>query len=212
MGNDQANDLLAEKIARVLVSVDLADVASDDIDAFLDSVECEPFSEAKVQRILRRALPGGFRAPRAREATPARAGRRAAPYRLTCEQLERRLSPSVFVSPLGGRPLDAFPQAPTDLTVEVVRVEKRLGEPARLEFREHDRGWGEASPLDPVGVRTALTQETLSSVFASQEYQSGSGFEDAGFAGEDMPICLAWNYLDSQSAEACESAPLQLAG
>src|SRR5262245_20987623 len=112
MGNHQSNDLLADRITRVRVSVDLADVTPEDIDAFLDAVGGVPLAEGQVRRILARVPRGAVAAARPRrDAAARRPG-----CRLDCEQLERRLTPSGLAGfPVGGdadlafgRPPDCF--------------------------------------------------------------------------------------------------------
>jgi hypothetical protein len=103
MVNHKSDMLLAEKAARVLVSVDLTDVSAEDIDVFLESVTAEPFSGEKIQRILGKAGLGRLRATardcRGNLNRNGDAGRRN--YRLDCEQLEKRMGPQPVHRSLG---------------------------------------------------------------------------------------------------------------
>jgi hypothetical protein len=217
MVNHKSDKVLAEKIARVLVSVDLTDVSTEDIDAFLDAVDVEPFSDEKVQRILGKASLGRLRGA-ARERRGGRNGNAAGPtasagrrrFRLDCEQLERRMAPSLFASPWGARDLDGFSCPPSDWTVQSVRlrVDTAVGEMTGPGRRGPDSPWGDGSPFEDGELQRSVSAEMLNSVFASRDYQA-----DAGAAGEDFQTVLAWNLLSSQSAAPdAEFAELQLAG
>jgi len=105
MVDNELDGALVERIARVRLAVDLAAVSAEDIDAFLGHLEVEPFTDAQVERIFGRiALDGPARDGPARPSSAERSGRfpvrrstRATSqgYRLSCEELENRLPPSV---------------------------------------------------------------------------------------------------------------------
>jgi hypothetical protein len=83
---------------RVLFSANLSEVTPAEIDAFLDTLEAEPFTEEQVERILGRLDLGGVcdRIPSVERPRrfPVRSLRRSQGYRLSCEELENRLPPS----------------------------------------------------------------------------------------------------------------------
>jgi hypothetical protein len=84
---------------RVVFAADLADVMPAEIDAFLDTLEVEPFTDEQVERILGRLDLGGVceRTPTVesiRRLPARRSLRRTQGYRLSCEELENRLPPS----------------------------------------------------------------------------------------------------------------------
>jgi len=116
MVDNELDGVLVERIARVMFAPDLAAIAPGDIDAFLNSLEAEPFTEEQVERILGRiglgGSPGGGPARPAAAERPGRfANRRpgrqkSQGYRLSCEELENRLPPSVYGAALAGPGLD----------------------------------------------------------------------------------------------------------
>jgi hypothetical protein len=111
MVDNELDGVLAARIARVTYAADLSEVASQDIDAFLDALEVDPFTDEQLDRILGRiglsAPVGGSPVrPEAGERRGRFPGRRTARspsgYRLSCEELENRLPPSVYGAALGG--------------------------------------------------------------------------------------------------------------
>jgi hypothetical protein len=226
MVNSKADNVLVEKITRVLVSIDLTDVTPTDIDAFLDAVDAEPFTEEKVRRLLGKSplgrlrgaenhgpepTPGRGRNGRTRDAATRGSCRRI--YRLSCEQLEGRITPSMVVSPWGGRGLESFTSPPTDWTGEAVRlrVDQSL-DLGQAEAPAGDAHWGEDFLLEVTEIRLALSATTLNSVFAGRDYQADSAIDGAVPSGEGVQDVLAWNLLSTQAVPGPEMAELQLAG
>jgi hypothetical protein len=84
----------------------------------------------------------------------------------------------------------------------------RLRVDVTITVQESDSSTGEASVFGVPPLHLSLTTETLSSVFASRDYQM-----DSGAAGEEIQNVLAWNLLSTQSAAPdADMAELQLAG
>jgi hypothetical protein len=204
----EPNNVLAETIARVVAADDLADVFPEDIDTFLDTLECEPFTDAQVQRICGRltlgTLPGSsptrpLANPRPLDRTERGIDRRArrargTGYRLACEELETRLPPSVYA---------ATGDAPA-LELSVTSATEALGQTVRLWHGGHltevqgraevHLGWRE----DP-GEAAAL-----SDAFAAGASRS---------LGDDGASGLPWESLFGEMDCPCEAAcALQLAG
>jgi hypothetical protein len=124
MVENDMDAVLAERVARVMFTADLSDLAAVDIDAFLDTLEVEPFSDEQVSRILGRLGLNGPSAAdpvRPRSESPRRqparrlGGNRNVGYRLSCEELENRLPPSTLgaASLELGMPMTAVPAGAT---------------------------------------------------------------------------------------------------
>jgi hypothetical protein len=213
MGENELSSGRAEAMARVIAAQDLSEVATDDIDAFLDSLEPQPFSEEQVQRLLGRLVlvtGAASRAPasvvparpRFESKRTARTGCRA--YRLICEELENRLPPSVYGAAVGAPALDLRANVTAIPLGETVRLWQ--GRPA---IEVHcdawgDQGWGRGFALRNSAPNNAVTTTAVNGVFASDDYQDHG---DMAFAGHDWESI----YNDTDCASFV-SSELQLAG
>jgi hypothetical protein len=115
MLEDKMDAVLADKVARVVFTADLSELASADIDTFLDTLEVEPFTDQQIARILGRLGlngPAATNPARCSAEAPQRLPSRRLPssrnvgYRLSCEELENRLPPSGCGNALTGSALE----------------------------------------------------------------------------------------------------------
>jgi hypothetical protein len=149
MVEKEMDAVLAARIARVMYTADLSDLAPVDIDTFLDTLEVEPFSDEQVARILGRIGLNGPAGPapvRPHSAEPPRRlsnrrlpASRNVGYRLSCEELENRLPPSACGNALGasalefGIPVKAVPAGATVRLWDAGQVMEVHGSPEAWE-------------------------------------------------------------------------------
>jgi hypothetical protein len=219
MGENELSNGRAEASARVVAAQDLAEVSADDIDAFLDSLDPQPFSEEQVQRLLGRLVLGDVstsRPPasqrpagaRFESKRTARAGARA--YRLACEELENRLPPSVYGAALGASALDLRPTVATMPLGETVRLWQGR---VVMEVQSSADAWTERQGIGLRGssLSPAVTATAVSGVFASDDYRDDEDAaarpDDEAFAGHTWETI----YSDTDCASFVVSE-LQLAG
>jgi len=206
MVDNELDGLLVERIARVRFAVDLADVASADIDAFLDHLEVEPFSDEQVERILGRI---GLESPacsRPADDGPGkrsdffsgrRTGRSKSPcYRLSCEELENRLPPSVYGAAAAGAGLDF------GMTLAVVPASATV------------RLWEARHVMEVQGSATPLAASRSGDSAPGWEHGEEYSLSDhADLPNGNSAAGVSWealfSELDCSSSVACE---LQLAG
>jgi hypothetical protein len=223
MAENERNEVFAETIARVIAAEDLATLTPGDIDFFLSTLAVEPFTEEQVQRILGRldlgevAGAGPARPlanPRPRERRVPRS--RAVGYRLSCEELETRLPPSVCGAAFDGPVLEAVLVLATVPLAESVQL--WLGEQVVESHGGPDREASRPAPWWRRGERdqdpeaeASATATALNGVFASDDYpDSGAA---AGLAGIGPHEALPWESLFSDGdCLSTEAGELQLAG
>jgi hypothetical protein len=194
MIENRFTDQVVEKVSRVLRADNLADLDPEDLDVFLATVDPEPFSEETVQRMVSKG-----RSPRGQNRTqphPDWKGMSPRPkrkFRLTFEQLERRMLPSgcSLVEPS----LSA-PDSPPALL--------RLWQEERTVYVDQ----GDSAFVRPgyAYPGRGLAAETVNLIFAHQELSNNRD------AAEAIQMILAWNLLSTQSLRIhSETAQFQLA-
>jgi hypothetical protein len=210
---------LADRIARVLVALDLRDVPAEDIDAFLDSLAWEPFSHDKVKRILRKAriepvakhdeTSGNHEGQQNVERKASASTSKRTSCRLTFEQLDWRILPSQMTSPFGGRVVDAWEPSPPDYCAVVTTG--LWHDRATVVVTEGAKEWGEgADSVQSTDTIPFLPVETLNCFFAGRVYAFGTDAGGQAFSGDEFTTGEGWD--PGLASEAATVAPLPLAG
>jgi hypothetical protein len=199
------NQIVADRINRVITAVDLAEVTPADIDAFLESLGWEPFPEEKIRRILDHSGVQARSGSKANPEAPSPGRKRTcrggqSTCRLICEELDGRILPSQLGGSWAGRVMDAYQMTASDSSVLGVVIWEDKGLLAV-------RGFSPSAAEPPAGVPV----ETLNSLFASSDYQVGGGFDGFG-PGEGMSTTLPWNFLAASAGSGhAEGGSLLLA-